>query len=233
MVMGWPRGCFLPTPGAPLAVSPLSNEPTASVRARMGEPRETPNPKRRRRSRRTAFILPYLLGVAFRETLWPAPNPRRTPAAPLPADAGRSLRLRDPQPQNLLPPLSLCRRGAGSDETSGKEQTPKGKKQPKNRQTPTNRTQTQIGESQRGANPAGGTAPVPAGSRGAPPRPRAHQEPLFWGEKPGFDAKRPPRVHAGCGFGRMAPGASSGCATPAPPCHRDAGATTLGVLGAS
>lgn len=134
MVMGWPRGCFLPTPGAPLAVSPLSNEPTASVRARMGEPRETPNPKRRRRSRRTAFILPYLLGVAFRETLWPAPNPRRTPAAPLPADAGRSLRLRDPNPKTSCPPSPRAATGQGATKPAGRSRPQKAKNNQKKRQ---------------------------------------------------------------------------------------------------
>lgn len=125
-------------------------------------------------------------------------QPPAGPAQTLPADAGRSLRLRDPPPPASCPP-SPCRCGAGSDETSGKEQTPKAKKTT-NRQTPTNQTQTDIGESQRGASPAGGTVPIPAGSRahrrGPVPTGRC-QEPLFWGEKPRFDAKCPLCVHAG------------------------------------
>lgn len=124
-------------------------------------------------------------------------QPPAGPAQTLPAGAGRLLRLRDPPPQ---PPVPLPRAAAGQGATKPAGRSRPQRQKKKQTQTPTNQTQTDIGESQRGASPAGGTVPVPAGScahrRGPVPTGRC-QEPLFWGEKPRFDAKRPLCVHAG------------------------------------
>lgn len=134
VVMGWPWGRLLPTPGAPLAVSPLSIEPTAWVCVRLGEPRETPNPKRRR-SRRTAFILPYLLGVAFRETLWPAPP--AGPPPPLPRGCWPIASPTRPPP-GLLPPSPRAAAGQGATKPAGRSRPQRQKnKQKKPRRTPT------------------------------------------------------------------------------------------------
>lgn len=173
VAMGWLRGghgavccppCASPSPFLFQATSRLLR----CVRVCLGEPRETPQP-RRRRAQRTAFILPYLLGVAFRETLWPAPG--RTRADP-PRGCWPIASPTRPPPPASCPPSPCCR-GAGSDETSGKEQTPKAKKK-----TNTNTNQPNPNRYRRKparCQPRRRHRAHPRWQPCAPPRPRAHR----------------------------------------------------------
>lgn len=135
MVMGWPRGRLLPTPGAPpRRFSSKQRADCFGVCAHGGAPGD-PKPKTAAPvpTNCVHFALPPR-SCLQRDALASPKPPPQDPRRPFPADAGRSLRLRDPNPKTSCPPSPRAAAGQGATKPAGRSRPQKAKNNQKKRQ---------------------------------------------------------------------------------------------------